>query len=232
MDKSFLSTEIVSNIHELIGDMHSYNLDVQSNEIFLMGSEEYIGGTGEAQNEPGVDFSMANRFIRNLSILSKKSDDPILIHMKSCGGDWWEGMAIYQALKACPNKTVILNYAHARSMSSIIFQAADKRVMMPHSIFMFHEGTLGFEGTPKMFRSELEQENKYRNLMLDIYIGSMKKSGKMKNKSKAQVKAWLLEQMDRKEDVYLSAEESVEYGFADFIFGKNDVYDWSQLIEF
>ena len=37
--------------------------------------------------------------------------------------------------------------------------------------------------------------------------------------------------MDKKEDVYLTAEEAVYYGFADEIFGE-DGYDWGKLIDY
>lgn len=149
--------------------------------------------------------------------------------MKTCGGDWKEGMAIYDAIKSCPNQVIILNYTHARSMSSLIFQAADKRVMMPHSTFMFHDGTMAINGTVKQFYTEYEQTKIQEDQMLNIYIDSMKKKGKMKNDKPEKIRKWLRDQMDKKEDVYLSAEQAVEYGFADEIFGANGIYDWNAL---
>jgi ATP-dependent protease ClpP protease subunit len=38
--------------------------------------------------------------------------------------------------------------------------------------------------------------------------------------------------MDKKEDVYLTAEQAVEYGFADYVFGADGHYDWSGLVKF
>ena len=214
---------------ELIDLIHTHNIDITNNEIYLVGSEQYINR--EDDSDPGVDFSMASRFIKNLRILTTQSASPILIHMKSCGGYWEEGMAIYDAIRACPNKTVILNYNHARSMSSIIFQAADRRVMMPNSTFMFHEGSIEFSGTPKLLRTENEQEIKCLETMLDIYIEALKR-GKMKNKSKKKLRDWLIAQMNQKEDVYLDAQSAVDYGFADFIFGKRLDYNWDDLRKF
>jgi ATP-dependent protease ClpP protease subunit len=171
---------------------------------------------------------MTNRFIRNLNILIRKSQDPILIHMKTNGGDWQEGMAIYDAIISCPNNVCILSYTHARSMSSIIFQAADKRVMMPHSMFMFHDGTMGYEGTSKQFLIEADELKKSLDIMLDIYIDSMKQSGKMMKLGRDKIKAWLKNQMNKKEDVYLNAQQAIDHGFADEIFDG----EWDNLLKF
>jgi ATP-dependent protease ClpP protease subunit len=51
-------------------------------------------------------------------------------------------------------------------MSSLIFLAADKRVMMPHSTFMFHDGTMAQEGTVKQFYTEYEQTKIQEDQML------------------------------------------------------------------
>lgn len=170
--------------------------------------------------------------VYNLAVAEDNSYVANRVVVHNCGGYWEEGMAIYDAIKACPNKITILNYTHARSMSSIIFQAADKRVMMPHSIFMFHEGTMEFAGTMKQFRTEHDRDLVTKDAMLDIYINSMLQNGKMSKKSPEAIKKWLIEQMDKKEDVFLSAEEAVEYGFADEVFGVDGVYNWKKLTEF
>ncbi len=161
-----------------IFQIHEYNIDVSCNHLYLFGDSEYIGTFEEPTTEPGVEYSMSSRFIKNLNILMRTSKEPILVHMKTCGGYWEEGMAIYDAIKACPNPITILNYTHVRSMSSIIFQAANKRVMMPHSIFMMHEGILEFSGTYKQATTEIEQNKLADKIMMNIYVNSMKKNGK------------------------------------------------------
>ncbi len=211
--------------------IHSNNIDIRANHIYLFGEDSYVTDSNEGQ-EPGVEWTMANTFIRNLNILMRKSDKPILVHMKTCGGLWEEGMAIYDAIKACPNKITILSYTHARSMSSLIFLAADKKVMMPHSRFMFHEGTMGYEGTVKQFRTEAEELEKVGHEMMKIYIDAMKEQGKLKKKGKKKIEEWLIKQMDKKEEVYFDAKQAVEYGFADEVFGGKGIYDWKELLNF
>jgi ATP-dependent protease ClpP protease subunit len=152
--------------------------------------------------------------------------------MKTNGGYWEEGMAIYDAIKACPNPVTILNYTHARSMSSLIFQAANKRVMMKHSKYMYHEGTWAFEGTMRQARTEIIEANSTNRQMLDVYIEVMKRDGKMKKWSKKKIEQYLMEQMLQKEEVYLNAKETVTCGLADVIFGEEGSYNWAELVEY
>ena len=201
--------------------VHDFDIDIEKRDIFLFGREEAYA---EAV-EPGVDYRMANRFIKNLRILQAISDDPILIHMKTCGGDWEEGMAMYQAVRACPNHVTILNYTHARSMSSLIFLAADWRAMMPDSVFMFHDGTMVFDGTIRQMNTETTQANEQTERMMGLYLDACEDSEVFKHLSRAAVKAKLRYQMDKKEEVYLSADEAVAWGFADMVFGGDDNYD-------
>jgi len=206
------------------------DLDLKSNHIYLFGVESYTYGGGvDAAYEPGVEYVMANRFIRNLNLCMRVNPEvPLIIHMKTCGGDWTEGMAIYDAIRAFPWPVTILNYSHARSMSSLIFQAGNKRIMMPNSYFMFHDGTFGMEGTVKQVKSAVKFEKSAEHTMLDIYAKSMQYHGIMAGKSQQVIKKWLRAQMDKHEDVYLSAKQAVEYGFADEIFDA----DWSKLTEY
>ena len=211
--------------------IHESGLDTKNNHLYLDGVKDYImaGETGE----PGVEFVMASKFIRNMNILMRfNPDKPILIHMKTCGGDWTEGMSIHNMIQACPNPVSILSYTHARSMSSLIFQAANKRVMMPDSYFMFHDGTVAYDGTVKKVESEFQFDQGSKERMLDIYVESMLREGKFCKDSPGKIRRMLRRLMDRKEDVFLTAKEAVEWGLADEVFGQSGKYDWSTLTKF
>lgn len=217
----------------IISHINEYGIDVEHREIWCFPREEYsYGGGEEGLEEPGVDYSMANQFIRNLRILTNTSDDPILIHLKSCGGDWVEGLAMYQAIKACPNHVTILNYAAARSMSSIIFSAADHRAMLPFSTFMFHTGTNCLVGTGTQVSTEYIEMQKADKIMFDIYIERLRESTIMKGWTDKRIRTWITKQMKEKEEVYFTAEEALEHNFADEIFGADGTYDWSTLTKF
>lgn len=221
-------------VDDPVYQIHNHDVDLKAGHIYLMGTNDYIAGNlPEDITEPGVEYSMSSKFIKNMNMLMRsRPNEPILIHMKTNGGDWNEGMAIHNMIKSCPVPVTILNYTHARSMSSLIFQAANKRVMMPDSYFMFHDGSYSFGGTVKQVNSEIKFTNKGMDRMLDIYVESMKRKGKFKDKKESFIRKMLREQMDKKEDVFLTAKEAVDWGLADQIFGETMPYDWSKLLEF
>ena len=211
-------------MHDII---HDFGVDLKRNHIYLFGEEHYtVGATSENTGEPGVEYTMSNRFIKNMNILMNNNPGmPILIHMKTCGGDWTEGMAIYDTIKSCPSKVIILNYTHARSMSSLIFSAADRRIMMPHSYFMFHLGTYAIHGEAQTVYSNIDFDRKNSDEMQRIYAEVMNEKGKFQGKGVPWIKNWVKKQMGEKGDVFFNAQEAVEYGLADEIFD----YNWKGL---
>lgn len=198
---------------DLIRDLHDYDVLLDTNEIFMFGVENYnLGNGADNQSEPGIEYIIANRLIRNLRLCQHHNKGKeLVIHMKTCGGFWEEGMAMYDAIRHYPEHVKIISYTHARSMSSIILQAADHRVLMPNSNFMFHDGEFYVGGTVKQVYSSVEWAKKVVDpAMMKIYTERLKEKGKVKNPER-----WLRELMDKKEDVYFTPNEAVYYGFAD-----------------
>lgn len=209
-----------------IYNVHTHDLDLKNNHIYLMGVDRGYDVAEGTTDEPGVDFMMANRFIKNMHLCMKINPSrPIVIHMKTNGGDWNEGMAIYDTIKSCPNFVTILNYTHARSMSSIIFSAADRRIMMPHSYFMFHLGTYAIGGEAQTVYSNIDFDKKNSEIMRRIYAELMVKKGKFEGQNLLKVEKWVKDQMAHKGDVFFNAKEAVDYGLADEVFD----YDWKNL---
>ena len=205
--------------------VHAYGYDATNNEIYIQGAADYAAGClgDEVYEEPGVEYIMANRFVINMQMALAAGKDgnsykPLLIHMKTNGGDWNQGIAMYDLVKSYPGHVTIVNYTYARSMSSLLFQAADRRIMFPNSDFMFHEGDYGDSGTMKTVKSNLAFYDTKHDVMLDIYIHQLRRKGLFKNKPKKDIKKWLQDQMDKKENVWLNSRQTVEHGFADELF--------------
>jgi len=217
---------------EHLYNLHEYHVDLQLNHIFIMGNHNLSVGTGtddDAINEPGVEYSMVNRLILNChTCMNANPGMDLVIHIKTCGGFWEEGMAAYNALITYPGNITMINYTHARSMSSLMFLAGTRRIMMPDSSFMFHEGTMGMYGTQKQFRTEGEWAKQASKRMLDIYVDALREQGTMKSWSDRKIRSWLTKEMDKKEEVYSNARDSVKTGFADEVFDG----DWSALTEY
>ena len=214
----------VSQKSELINDLHEHSINPDSREI-------YIHGEMDDDEEVGVDFRMCSRFIKNLNWLNRVSHDPVLVHQITCGGDWSYGMAMYDAMRACKCRVTVLAYAHAQSMSSIIIQAADYRVLMPNCLFMIHEGTMSDEGTVKSFLSSAEQTKKDCTTMIGVYLDRVKQGKKWADKTDNWIRKQLQTKMDSKQEWYLDAHEAVEYGFADAVLGDNGYEDLEVLLK-
>lgn len=192
-------------------DIHSRHIDPDTRTIYLYGDGMV------KDEEPGVDYRMANGFIKNLDFLARSEGD-INIVMGTIGGDWNYGMAIYDRIKSCPSKTIITAYAWARSMSSIILQAATERILMPNCDFMVHYGTYGCEGYYLSAKSGMKFSEKQETTMLRIYAERCCK-GEHFTKDGLVLLPAIMEFIDNKMkergDWWLSAEEAVYYGFAD-----------------
>ena len=85
-------------------DVHSYGLDADNRIIYLQEKEDET-------DSPGVDYRMAQTFVRNINILQSASEDPITIYMQTLGGCWYSGMGIYDAIKFSRCKSTIVGYS-------------------------------------------------------------------------------------------------------------------------
>jgi len=189
-------------------NIHEYGLYIPSRTIFMDSS---LNDEGE---EDGVNYLMAMRFLKNLHILQKLNQEPITVVMNTTGGDVWQGMAIFDAIKASSNHITIRVVGNACSMGSIILQAADDRVLMSHAHVMFHLGTPGPTGNNihelmNAAKYELEFGNKIDQILFDRIKDKHDKDNRAFTKQRFQ-------DMNFK-GKYLHAEEAVEMGLADRI---------------
>ena len=78
-------------------------------------------------------------------------------------------MAIYDAISMCRCFVTIIAYGQAESMSSIIFQAADSRLITPNTYFMAHYGSTGAGGEYLNVQNWVKYEKQICDIMMDIY---------------------------------------------------------------
>lgn len=193
----------------ILNEVHDSDVLLDTREIFFHSFYE--------QDDPGVDYRQADIFIKNLRmLLSLSSEKPILVHLNSIGGDWHAGMAIYDAILTCPAPVTILGYGIVASIATVILQAADTRVLMPNTSFLIHYGYESMFGTHTEAMSYGEFAAKCRERMLDIYCKSTIKTPLFKNEKLA--RQFIDAKIKDKSDWWLTAQEAVNYGFADGIF--------------
>lgn len=196
-----------------IETLHEYGISPTTREIYLSGEPESADGP----DEPGVDYLMASRFIRNFRLLESQGNGPIVIHMKTCGGYEEEGFAIYDTIRLSKCHVTIVSYTHARSMSSIILQAADTRLLMPNSCVLLHWGTMELSGTHKQVLSNAEFAREREQRFLDVYIDAMVGAERFSDISRLGVGAFLRREIADKDDIILTAESALKWGLADAI---------------
>jgi len=211
------------DVSDVTYGLHEYGINPHSRELFLHSYIMTEHGTGESgiDAELGVDYRMAATFIKNLSLLNQQGKDNILVHQVCCGGDWDYGMAIYDAILCSEAPVIILAYAHARSMSSIILQAAKLRILMPDCCFLVHHGWAGIEDRTKAVISNAEfWKTVEMPRMLDVY--ATRCTGKLGVMTKKKRTEYITDRLDKKTDWILTAADAVAHGFADGILGMKN----------
>lgn len=112
----------------------------------LGGGEAEITLYGEVMEESPKDYwsgeSMDGVYISvqefNEKLDEIKDASHITVHLNSCGGDLFAGLAIHNVLKALPATITMKVEGIAASAASVIACAGDEVVVMPGSIFMVH----------------------------------------------------------------------------------------------
>jgi ATP-dependent Clp endopeptidase proteolytic subunit ClpP len=184
-------------------------------DIDLTNRTLYVGSVSVTDDgdESGVDAIMAERVIKALHLLEAQGpqgDKPITIIMNNPGGDWYHGMAIYDAIKSCKNHITIKVFGMAMSMGSIILQAADERILAPNAKVMIHYGYMGMPANhTKIFQKWAEETKRINHQMVDIYME------KILSKNPNFQRKKLIKMCNF--DTILTAQEAVNLGLADSI---------------
>jgi ATP-dependent Clp protease protease subunit len=204
----------------VLEDAHLYRVNRHTFTIYVGGDPQH--SADEEYSEPGVEYLMADRFEINLSILSGIDPQrPILVHLASCGGDWYAGMQMFGAILTCPNPVTVLATRWARSMTSIIPLAADRFVIRPPARYMIHDGSAASFGTTKEVLTDSDELRKINEIMMRLYVARLKERGQYKDKTDEDLFAMLRDLIDRKSDVWLSADEAKRWGFVDHVYDGN-----------
>ena len=221
---SFARISTDNDVVNTITTAHDAGIMPKSRQIFIHSLPE----TSPLDDQAGVDYLMASRLIKNLMVLKEQSaTQPVLVHLQTPGGSYSEGMAIYDTIRFMPFHVTMLVYTHARSMSSIILQAADWRVMMPESYFMMHWGDMEFVGETRSIVSHVDFMKDYQHpRMMEIYVDKARQGSKFRGWSSSRVNSYLQKAMEKEGDCFLPASEAVKWGLADEVFDG----DWEGLL--
>lgn len=213
---------------QVLYDMHNHCVNLNLRDIYLHSYYQK-----DDIEEPGVDYRQATTFIKNVHMLDQTPHKPILVHLQSIGGDWDNGMAMFNVVQMSTSYVTMLAYSQASSMSGIIFQSASLRIMMPDCHFLMHHGDSGWSGHPFAVKTAADFEMKACKRMLTIFAERAYDTGPFFKKKKSATVQTALNFFDKKlkekVDWYLDAEETVHYGLADDILGRNTYPDVNSL---
>lgn len=219
--------ELIPDVIEALTQIHRDNLCTATRELWLH-------STHAGDDEPGVEYRMATMFLKNVNVLEK--DDPkapILVHMHCIGGEWNDGMAIYDAIKLSPCPFTIIAYSQASSMSGIILQAAQTRLVMPNCEFMAHTGSLDVNNETRTAFTQAKRNLACHNTMLDIFAARCVNGPRFKGQTVEDTRHKLDQWMKDEGEIIVVGQEAVDAGFADAVIGDKkwpSVYDvWGRL---
>lgn len=207
-------------------NIHSHGIDLKNREIYL---HSYIC---DSEEEPGVDYRSAIIFEKNIRYLNTLSIEPIFIHMHLPGGMWSDCLGIYDAIKFSKSKTILLAYGSVESASSVILQAADIRLLMPNTNVLIHYGSFSINDEhSKAAASSVQWNEKECDKMVEIFTEKCSSSimAKSKNWKKMMARKHIISQLANKCDWILTANEAVEYNFADGVYGSKRYSDIEEI---
>ena len=137
------------------------------------------------------------------------SNRDVTVQINSPGGDMFEGIAIYNLLRAHPAKVTVEVLGIAASAASIIAMAGDNIRMAPSSFLMLHNAWGVVIGNRHDMAEAATLFERFDGALADIYSA---RSGMARSEI-----ATLLDA-----ETFLTAEEAVAAGLADIIAGETD----------
>lgn len=164
-----------------------YGIDIEKRRIMLDNEvDEYSVG-------------LVIRAVRRMIDDSKSI--PIDIYINTDGGSVYDGLALYDCLRAC-SYTKIRTHAFGRifSMGVIIYLAGDERFSTPNSTFMAHSVSGGSIGKTHELKTDTKETERINNVLLEILADRTNKT-----------KAWWQKEIQF-EDKYYSKKKAVELG--------------------
>lgn len=213
-------------IRNILSDLSDFSVDYKNREIHV---HRYYNNTDDCD----IENKISSMFIKNLRALDSNKTAPILIHFNAGnGGEWTEGIAMYDAIKFCSSYITVVIYGHACSMSSIIPQAADYRIMMPNAFMMCHYGFDYLNDHHINNKKYFVFSEKIRETMIRIYADRMKKGEFLIDKeeeSRLKLAKKFIEKKMNAGDWYLTPEDCLYYGLIDDIMGSETCKNFSMV---
>ena len=145
----------------------------------------------------------AIKLIQDITIESPKSKQPIEFIINSEGGNCYDGLALYDALRQSDYEIVTIGTGIVASMALIIFLAGDQRLVTENTRLMNHQMSTGVEGKVTDVGIDYNEAKALDEVMNEIIS---ERTGITLHKLKKEIRIG---------DRWFTAEQAADEGYAD-----------------
>lgn len=154
-----------------------------------------------------VTEELANIVTAQLLFLEAEDPDKdISLYINSPGGSVYAGLAMYDSMQYVKPDVRTICSGMAMSMGAVLLAggARGKRMALPNSKIMIHQGSAGFRGTPTDIEIQAQE-----------VLAMRQRVGEILSEHTNRPLEAVMKDIDR--DHFMSAEEAAEYGLIDEI---------------
>jgi ATP-dependent Clp protease protease subunit len=152
-----------------------------------------------------IDDQVANVIVAQLLYLSREdADREISMYINSPGGQIYAGLAIYDTMRMIPNKISTVAVGVTASFGTVLLAAGTKgqRYALPHATIHMHQPLGGAQGQATDIEIQAKEILRLKERLTQILAESTGQTIDVIEK-------------DTERDLYMSAEQAVEYGLVD-----------------
>jgi ATP-dependent Clp protease protease subunit len=186
--------EAKDRIITLFNDVDESTISSSIEKIFQINREDemWIKNVQNVMTSSGAKFSPSKIDIEM---------PHIQVLLSTYGGNVYDGLALYDAIKASKTKVDVIIGGKSMSMGTIIMLGSETRKAYRNTTFMVHEMSTGFLGKIKDMEDDLDESKRLQKVLWDIITSETKITQKQLN-----------ELYEKKKDWFITAEEALELG--------------------
>lgn len=180
----------------LAADFKHFEVQALSSDTPTISIFDYIGDDGEGGGVSAKRIAAALRSV---------GEKPIIVEINSPGGNYFEGVAIYNLLRRHSAAVTVHVLGIAASAASVIAMAGDKILIAHNAEIMIHEARGLFFGTKSEMADAMQTLGHIDEAMCSTYAA---RSGRPVDEFTAMIAG---------KDVFLTGQEAIDLGLADTI---------------
>ncbi len=164
-----------------------------------------------------IESQMANTIVAQLLLLdSQNPEQEIQMYINCPGGEVYAGLAIYDTMRYIKAPVSTICVGIAMSMGSVLLMAGDKgkRMALPNSRIMIHQGSAGFRGNTPDLEVQAKEVLHLRDKLVGIY-----------HEHTSIPHDKLMRDMER--DYFMSPDEAMGYGLIDSVVDRTRAQEGS-----